>query len=259
MLGIKCKMQKISFLGIFFLSCFLSVTVFASSLEASAKVLKAEITHSESLPALDKRLRPGETFDKSVLKVEGDQRLNFYQIPEWMAGRFSAREIIRTSFFDYATNKIDNSVVRAAINQNLAFGEIRDSQNQIWVEDHTPILSVSEIEGGRTSIYSLINEQYPVENSSQQVIMKEFNLNTTVDKATNKITAVIRIERLTRCIPQGGNVREDRTCKVFSPEGYSVALITDSCMLNRVGPMPVPANQAEIQKDLATFLKRYGK
>jgi len=232
-----------------------------SRFDTSAKLLKAEITHSDSLPALDKRLRVGAVFDKSMLNVEGDQRLNFFQIPEWFAGNFSCYEIVQTSYFDYTTNKQNNSIQRRPVKQdNICWGDVRDSQNRIWVEDHTPSSITSENIADNSYIYGISKENYPVMNNGQEIVFKETNMNTLVDKKTNKIKIVTAAENYSTYTPTpDNNIRMDRSLKIFSPEGKPLALMTDYSILIRKGPMPVPANKAEIEKDLAIFLKQFSK
>ena len=228
---------------------------------ASGKVLQGQIVHSDSIPALDKRMRVGETFDKSLVSTEGNERLNFYQIPEWIAGTYSLHEIIQTSYFDYATNHQSNEVIKRAVKQdNITWGTIRDAQNRFWEEDHSPISQFSENLSDNSYIYGVIKENFPVSNSPQAIVMQSTNLNTQVDKTTNKIKLIINLEEFSKYTPTGdGNVRIERSIKAFSPEGKPLALTTDYGILQRTGPMPVPANKAEVEKDLAIFLKQYSK
>jgi hypothetical protein len=225
--------------------------------EVSAKVLKAEITHSESLAALDSRLREGATFDKSLIDVGSPEHLNFYQIPSWLAGQFSQGDITTTSYFNFAKNLQDDRITMAKTNSVVTWGHFRDSNNQIWIEDNTPFSSSSEVNDDMQ--YTITKELFPIQNSNQEVVFKAASTSVVVDKATNKIKHITQYEQFTSYKPLSDNsIRWDRSGKEFSSDGKPLGLRKDWAIITRTGPFTPAASHAQMEKDLAIFLKHAG-
>jgi hypothetical protein len=224
-----------------------------------AELLKGDISHSESRPALDSRLRVGEAFDKNAINVEGEQRLNFYQIPNWLAGVWDDGAVTRTCNIDYLTNKRDDSVVDTRWrNVTAHHGDLRDAQNQIWAEDRAPYVVSSETDTNRN--FQQVSESFPIANSNQQVVFKSVTTSIDVLKSTNKIISVTENEDFITYTPVNENaVRWERSSKIFTPTGKPQGLKECHGIMTRIAPFTPSPNQAELAKDLASFLQHNGK
>jgi len=250
-----------------FRSLLASTIIFAASVayseisaqKASAKVLQAGIVHSETRAPLDSRLRAGASFDKSPVEVQGEERLNFYQIPNWLAGTWDNGAVTRTCMIDYLTNTRDDSIVDTRWKNVYAkHGDLRDAQNQIWAEDRAPYVVRSETDSRYN--YQQVKESFPIENSNQRVVFKAITTSVDVNKSTNKIESVTENEDFITYYPVSENaVHWERSSKLFTPEGKSQGLKECHGIMTRIAPFTPAANQAQLAKDLSTFLQHNGK
>ena len=225
---------------------------------AHATTLKGDISHSESQPPLDPRLRVGALFDKNEVNENGEQRLNFFETPNWLAGVWDNGAVTRTCVIDYLANTRDDSVVDTRWrNVSAKHGDLLDAHNQVWSEDKAPYVVSSETDTEYN--YQQVKQSYPVENSNQRVVYKILATSIDVNKSTNRIISVTENEEFITYYPIDQNsVRWERSSKIFTPEGKARWLKICHGTMIRIRPFAVGPDQARLAKDLAIFLQHSG-
>jgi hypothetical protein len=209
-------------------------------LPGQAKLLKAQITHSEFLSPIEDELAPGQTFDKKRYNTK-PQRLNFYEIPNWLAGKWQYDSTVTTSVHDYLKNTTDEKSSSVMDRGTDYFGHIQDAKGHFWNGDFTPYIASSDL--GSDTIYFLTREYYPVENSDKRITIRVVSLNVRVDKTNQKIRESSATESLQTYTPQIGNlVRIDKSQKTFDRNGRATNLVICYANMKRIGPYQPPSN-----------------
>jgi hypothetical protein len=223
---------------------------------ADAKLLKATITHSEFLKPIEDDLAPGHTFDKARYNTK-PQRLNFYEIPNWLAGKWQYDSTVTTSVQDYLKNTTQDKPSSVMDRGTDYFGHIQDAKGLFWNGDFTPFIASSDL--GSDSIYFLTREYYPVENTDKRITFRVVSLNVRVDKQTQKIRESSETESLQTYTPQIGNqVRIDKSQKTFDRNGRALNLVICYANMRKIGPYQ-PPNNPEIFLLFNKFLSTRGK
>jgi len=236
--------------------CALFVVLANCASSSDAKLLMAKITHSEYLSPVEDNLAPGHTFDKNQYKTK-PQRLNFYEIPDWLAGKWQYDSTVTTYVHDYLKNTTQEKPSSVMDRGTDYFGHVQDPKGHYWNGDFTPYIASSDL--GSDTIYFLTREYYPIENTENRITIRVISQNVRVDKHTQKIRETSETESLQTYTPQIGNlVRIDKSQKTFDLKGRAVNLVICYANMRKIGPYQ-PPNNPNIFLLFNKFLSQRGK
>lgn len=214
------------------LTCFLSAmpAAFASdwvedgaSASSNSKIeksggaitLKLGVEHSESVAPVPLKLQLGEIFDERILSTPS--RLQWYRIPEWMAGKWRRQQETIVSTRDFQTGQVSNARKAIRSEQIADFGVQRDSKGAIW-NCNLSMKGVSD-RGSYRSV-ALVRKQVPVVSEPGRVVLQEEFVVLHVMHGTGAIMESHIVESLTQYRPiKRGLLETSMSVKIYQADG----------------------------------------
>ncbi|HMP54554.1 MAG TPA: hypothetical protein PKD05_23605, partial [Candidatus Melainabacteria bacterium] len=130
--------------------------------------LKLGVEHSESVAPVPLKLQLGEIFDERILSTPSN--LQWYRIPEWLAGKWRRQQETIVSTRDFQTGQVSNSRRAIRSEQIADFGVQRDAAGDIW-NCNLSMKGVSD-RGSYRSV-ALVRKQVPVVSEPGRVVLQE--------------------------------------------------------------------------------------
>ena len=192
-------------------------TSFNSKVEKNSGgiTLKLGVEHSETVAPVPLKLQLGEIFDERILS--SPSRLQWYRIPEWMAGKWRRQQETIVSTRDFQTGQV--SFPRKAIRseQIADFGVQRDAKGAIW-NCNLSMKGVSD-RGSYRSV-ALVRKQVPVVSEPSRLVLQEEFVVLHVMHGTGAIMESYIVESLTQYRPvKRGLLETSMSVKIYQADG----------------------------------------
>jgi hypothetical protein len=217
------------------------------------KMLTGGVEHSQSLPPVDPRFRPGVPYDANLIPQmqPGNQ---WYWIPDWFAGSWHSERSFTLASYDLKTG--DKKKLRdphVSISDEVR-GFQRDSHGIVWQYKSAPYRRTVDHDGMFEIQLVKVNE--PVEVTQDHVIARYVGTNIEVDRATNRIKRVWQGESIQEYYPISPvEVRCNASVQQFGADGKPVWLEKVSKASTRTQPfMPIDIYQG---RDLRPMFKDF--
>lgn len=180
-------------------------------------VLQGQVSHAESMPALDPSLQAGSSF-KSGSMPEAKYASNWFKIPSWFAGTFESSHSTTDYMKDYATGRTSRPNKTVASSGREVHGFQKDTQGNVW---HFYVQSgSSKSDQGRQMTINNIDFYGPEYVTNDRVIMKVLATSLIVDKVTGVIVDSFRREDIKTYEPlRNGQLSVHYTSKSFDSHG----------------------------------------
>lgn len=163
--------------------------------EAKMPLLKGTIVLDEYLSPMPDALMPGNGFDNSFSVVSVSAGDKWYQVPPWMAGRWTHRGKETATRTDVTTGKSETRELEIAAGSSGSWGCVKDKNGVIW--DRAPIGEWLEWQ----------YKDHPVEHGcaisgqtklldNGQFVIKSIDLLVSADKSSGKILSAAKSESI---------------------------------------------------------------
>ena len=194
----------------------------AAQNEAAKFVLEGTVQHSNALPPVDPRLKPGARFDLKRMPINDPLSLLWWRVPEWLAGTWhNSGKVKRLSFVDLQNpeKKEGFNLLDIHYPDSEIIGYQEDRGRAVWTCVMTPYMGRTK-QGENTNV-SVIHAAVPMETSQHQVILK-FLATTVVIGKNKRIVSVSQRESIQTYRPVDGNkVIVLSSMKFFDDEGIA--------------------------------------
>lgn len=229
-----------------FLSCFGAIIILsvfqnlAQAADAQPKagvMLKGQVEHHDTLPALDEGLQSGVPFAESALEKRAKYKGKWIKIPAWFAGTFQTTETYLEDAFDYATGQrvqLKRTIPSAGQEQR---GQQKDAKGGIWHYYVESGASRSEQPGHIT--YSTIDWYGPEVLTNERVVMRILATSLVVDRNTGVIVDSFQREDLKTYVPKDDGISVRYTSKSFDSRGNPRDLQTGRSIHQRIAPFTI--------------------
>lgn len=185
-------------------------------------VLEGTVQHSNHLPAVDPKLKPGAKFDLKRLPINQPLVLLWWRVPEWLAGTWhNVGQVKRLSFTDleHPEKKEGFNLIDIQYPDSEVIGYQEDRGHAVWTCVMTPYMGRTK-QGENTNI-SVIHSAVPIENSHKQVILK-FLATTVVIGKNKRILSVSQRESIQTYRPVDANkIIVLSSMKFFDDAGFA--------------------------------------
>jgi len=216
--------------------------------------LQAVISHVEQLPPLPSGLRVGAQFDERMLRA-GTDNLDWYKIPDWLAGKWSRNEETIISTYYYDTQQQNNEPHTIAETEYADFGSQYDRAHNVW---HCRLATKGIADCGSYLSVAFIRTQEPLLVSDAKVAIRDLFVELEVNKETGVITKSEQAESITRYMPvQDGVMKTMMSVKIFGEDGSPVRLQKNLAYDKRMAPF-APLDKyknTDIKQSFLNFLK----
>jgi hypothetical protein len=188
----------------------------------SKPILQGNVEHSESLPSLDERLRPGEVFSDDLLLKAGTEANNdWYWIPSWYAGKRHAEQALIVSRYDFSTGLTTSPMLHQQQRQDHVSGYQADRNGGIW--DFKNIPFIQHVDAGPVLAVLYVKAMNPLMINQSQIVCKYQELSITYDRKTHKIINIVQQEQISTISPvQPNGLRADISVKSFGWDGRPI-------------------------------------
>jgi hypothetical protein len=219
------------------------------------RLLQGNVEHSEVLPSLDERLKPGADYDENVLLQLGTAANDdWYWIPSWYAGKRHTEEALIVYRHDYNTGISTNPMQRQLERQDSISGYQRDRNGGIWDFNNTPY--IQHVDSGLMYAVLYIKKMTPIEVSDHRIVLKYEEISVSYSKRNNKILESVQQEQINTITPlQPGAIRADISVKSFGWDGQPQRSEQSVIFANIVEPFH--AMDALNDKDLRLLFRDY--
>ncbi len=185
-------------------------------------ILEGTVQHSNALPPVDPRLKPGSKFDLRRLPINDPLSLLWWRVPEWLAGTWrNSGKVKRLSFVDLENpdKKEGFNMLDIHYPDSEVIGYQEDRGKAIWTCVLTPYMGRTK-QGENTNV-SVIHSAVPLETSQHQVVLK-FLATTVVIGRNKRIISVSQRESIQTYRPVDANkVIVLSSMKFFDDEGQA--------------------------------------
>jgi hypothetical protein len=186
---------------------------------SSKPPLQGSIEHSETLPGLSERLKPGSKYkDELLLELGTEANNDWYWIPKWYAGKRHAEEALILFRHDFNTGISSTPMQRQLERQDSVSGYQLDREGDIW--DLKKTRFIQHIDSGAALAVLYVKNMTPLAISNSQLVLKYDELSITYSKRDHKILEVVQQEQINKLAPiQPGLLRADISVKSFGWDG----------------------------------------
>ncbi|MDZ4837587.1 MAG: hypothetical protein SGJ27_27695 [Candidatus Melainabacteria bacterium] len=179
-------------------------------------VLKLGVEHSSSLSPVSDSLQAGSIFDNKLLN-EGSDKLIWYPIPKWLAGKWRRAQETTVFSHDYASGWSDNQQRTFMSEQVADFGVQTDKKGTVW---NCNLGSRGVSDRGSYRSVALVMGKAPVETTSDSIIFREVFTVANVNKTTNVILDSYLAESITRHRRRpDGSLETSMSVKIYNASG----------------------------------------
>lgn len=220
--------------------------------------LQGGVQHSDELRPLPSNLQSGAIFnERSIPKTADD--VGWYQIPDWLAGKWLRDEetILSTYFFD---TKIQQNEPRTIAEREIAdFGFQRDRQGKIW---HYRLASKGVSDCGSYLAVAFVQSQEPLHVADDLVVIRDVFVEMQVNKETNVIMHSSQAESITKYRPlRDGLIKTSMSVKVFNEDGTPYTVQRNIASDKRLESFKATDSFREqnLRKSFADFLHATGR
>lgn len=183
--------------------------------KSGSVTLKIGVQHSTHIEPIPMKLQTGSIFDERILKVK--KRLNWYPIPEWLAGKWQRKSERILSTHNYLTNQTVRMNKTIMSEQIADWGVQRDKKGDIW---NCNLSSRGASNRGSYRSVALVRKQIPVKNNRLEIVFKEQFVVLHVMKGTNAIMDSYIVESITRYKPvKRGLIETAMSVQVYTADG----------------------------------------
>jgi len=222
----------------------------------SAKVIEGMTDHSSGLPPLDAKYRPGARFeDLSPAKILPPNK--WYQIPDWLAGRWQSKQHSLVYQFNYKTKKQWEAQNR--FSYYLAeerFGKQKDRQGGIWDLPLAPLVNKAASKDW-VSYHYITNIEY-LYVGDDGMVMRIRSVVTLVSRVSSEVVSAYQQESISTRLPAGENLLRVRdSIKVYDVEGNPLRRSKVEAIATRVSPFDElnERNGLNLKEMFVEFLK----
>lgn len=198
--------------------------------------LTARVTHSEVLPPLPQRLRPGQTYAPGSLPSRFAAQTRQFPVPDWLAGtwlRESATEVSRKQL-PGLKQLAPAGPVTARVQDK--FGTYADAKGHIW-QTFNPARSLGSVDHGSYVDYHQVTAYDLSIEPDDSVIVRVQAVHTVVSKSTGKIVTTYQDEEInTYKQVADGKLETDSSVKVFDLKGEPFLLTHSISSERRIRP-----------------------
>lgn len=179
----------------------------------SAKIIQAKIEHREVLPEVPSTFQKGSVVNFNNLK----SRVEWFPIPDWMAGRFTKEGDIETFEEDFQSGRTDYRQVWLENKVSLSFGHQSDFLNTIWHAEVLPFRADGK--RGRDRDQRYVVEMNCLKSSKETVVLRFHTIVVTLDRK-GRVRQSRQQEEIVKFYPQDSRfIASTSSTKTFSSKG----------------------------------------
>lgn len=209
----------------------------------SGGVLRAEISHSDTLPPLPPGMRAGEAYMNWAVQG-GDSpygltnRTLRFEIPAWLAGRWQRTQSMETKRVELPSGKPVKAAGRTEAKVQEQFGTFVDGEGKIW-QVFDPRRSKGEVDRGEAMDIHHVSK-YNIEIlDPKNVLVSVTATHLVVSKDKRMVLKSYQDEELnTYTLTGQGRARTDSSVKVFDQSGKPVLLTRSSSDVVKLEGVP---------------------
>ena len=195
--------------------------------------LQAEVSHDARLPAVPTNLRAGKRFDPDQLKGLTPNN-NWYQLPNWLVGRWHGDTVTVTSMQDCRTGRGEREHIERREVVDTIYGHQRDRNGGTWQYLEVPRVVKMSVDNGVCYLRCLREDVLQSNDSS--LVLKLLNNQITLGRG-NRIVESDQVQQFLTTLPvEAGLVQTESSLKNFDANGNPLQIETIQKVLQRVGP-----------------------
>ncbi len=207
----------------------IAVGLSASASPGQAYTIEGKIEHVERLPAVEQRFTPGAQFDQHI---ELSPNNLWVQIPNWIAGSWSAREETAVLFQDFRTGRVHQEQQQFKAKQDFTYGQQIDKSGQIWHYCGVPYTSKT-VHSDSEEIHEVKEKRF-LKATDEEMEFRAVATVMFVDNLSSQIQKTYQQESLTTYKP----IADDRismtaSTKVFDAAGRPQTMQDNEAIIKR--------------------------
>jgi hypothetical protein len=202
-----------------------------------AGTLHVKVEHREAVAPVESGLEAGEIFDSKKLPEDFTDHTisDWYEIPNWLAGKWHKETQTDYYRYNYLTKVTDNTRYTRQASSDGIWGIQSDLSGHFWQFAAAPFSQYVDTE--TETIVQIVRLSESLECTGDRFVKRSVDTQLRVNKTTGKITSVETGEEISVFSPESDTmIKRETSSKVFDQTGKPVLLGLSLSFESKIGP-----------------------